>query len=267
VQDFLYQDQLKPIAELDGSGAIVSRFVYATRSNVPDYLVRDGGIYRIIMDHLGSPRFVVNTADGSIAQQMDYDAFGNVTLDTNPGFQPFGFAGGLYDRDAGLIRLGARDYDPQTGRWTVKDPILFAGGDTNLYGYIQNDPVNWIDPDGLSSTTGSAVIGGAIGGPPGAVVGAIVSTIVGAAIGQSIWNNWMQNEEANEEEKPCGVPTSLLEGLVENPNRPGSWGEYDQDGKFGEKWRLDKGRPEIKIGPGSKDYIHLDGKKKWYPIP
>jgi RHS repeat-associated protein len=112
-------------------------------------MVRDGVVYRIITDHLGSPRFVVNTADGSIAQQMDYDVFGNVTLDTNPGFQSFGFAGGLYDRDAGLVHLGARDYDPHTGRWTAKDPILFAGGDTNLYGYVQNDPVNLVDTFGL----------------------------------------------------------------------------------------------------------------------
>jgi RHS repeat-associated protein len=168
VQAFLYQDQLKPVAELDGSGAVLSRFVYATRSNVPDYLVRDGVLYRIITDHLGSPRFVVNTADGSIAQQMDYDPFGNVTMDTNAGFQPFGFAGGLYDRDAGLVRLGTRDYDPQTGRWTVKDPILFAGGDINLYGYVQNDPVNWTDPEGLQrpypGDTGPLSMGPLVGG-------------------------------------------------------------------------------------------------------
>ena len=40
---------------------------------------------------------------------MDYDEFGNVTLDTNPGFQPLGFAGGLYDKETGLVRLGVRD--------------------------------------------------------------------------------------------------------------------------------------------------------------
>ena len=42
-----------------------------------------------------------------------------------------------------------RHYDPQIGRWTTKDPIGFAGGDTNLYGYVANDPVNWTDPSGL----------------------------------------------------------------------------------------------------------------------
>ncbi len=52
--------------------------------------------------------------------------------------------------DTGLVRFGARDYDPYTGRWTSKDPILFDGGDTNLYGYVLNDPINFVDPDGLA---------------------------------------------------------------------------------------------------------------------
>jgi len=72
-----------------------------------------------------------------------------VINDTNPGFQPFAFAGGLYDSDTGLTRFGFRDYDAETGRWTAKDPILFRGGDSNLFGYTGNDPVNWVDPPGL----------------------------------------------------------------------------------------------------------------------
>lgn len=148
VQGFLYEDDLRPIAELDGAGAVVSRFVYATRLNVPDYLVRGGVTYRIVTDHLGSPRLVVNTANGAVVQRMDYDAFGRVTLDTNPGFQPFGFAGGLYDRDTKLVRFGARDYDAEAGRWTSKDPLGFAAGDTNLYRYAAGDPINVTDPSG-----------------------------------------------------------------------------------------------------------------------
>jgi len=111
---------------------------------------KNGNTYRILSDHLGSPRLVVNISNGSLAQRMNYDAFGNVIFDSNPGFQPFGFAGGIYDPDTKLTRFGARDYDAQTGRWTAKDPILFAGGDTNLYGYVLNDPINWVDPLGLS---------------------------------------------------------------------------------------------------------------------
>jgi RHS repeat-associated protein len=149
VQGLLYEGNLRPVAELDGSNAVVSRFVYATHVNVPDYVIKGGATYRILTDQLGSPRLVVNTATGQIAQRMDYDAFGNVLQDTSPGFQPFGYAGGLYDRDTKLIRFGARDYDPDTGRWSAKDPILFAGGDTNLYGYVGNDPMNQSDPYGF----------------------------------------------------------------------------------------------------------------------
>ncbi|OPY89127.1 MAG: hypothetical protein A4E71_00068 [Smithella sp. PtaU1.Bin162] len=75
---------------------------------------------------------------------------GNVITDTNPQFMvPFNFAGGLYDPDTGLIRCWHRDYNPDTGRWTAKDPILFKGGDSDLYGYVLNDPVSSIDEDGL----------------------------------------------------------------------------------------------------------------------
>src|SRR5262249_53715570 len=77
-QGFLYRDGLAPVAELDGGNTVVSRFVYATRSNVPDYMVKGGMTYRIITDHLGSPRFVINTSSGTIAQRMDYDVWGNV---------------------------------------------------------------------------------------------------------------------------------------------------------------------------------------------
>ena len=149
---FLYKDALNPIAELDASGAVVSRFVYGSKFNAPDYMVKSGVTYRIISNHLGSPKLVVNTATGDVVQRIDYDEFGRVTLDTNPGFQPFGFAGGLYDPDTGLVRFGARDYDAEIGRWTSKDPIRFAGKQANLYGYSFNDPVNWIDVNGLTQS-------------------------------------------------------------------------------------------------------------------
>ncbi len=168
VQGFLYQDQLNPIAELDGSGNVIARFVYADRINVPAYLIKNGQTYRFITDQLGSPRLVVNTATGAIAQRLDYDEFGNLLLDTNPGFQPFGFAGGIQDQHTGLVRFGARDYDPGTGRWTAKDPILFAGGDSNLYGYVLSDPVNWIDPIGMCPNCIAGVVGGIGGATAGA---------------------------------------------------------------------------------------------------
>jgi RHS repeat-associated protein len=158
VQAWLYGNQLNPVAELNGSGSIVSTFVYASRSNVPDYMVKNGITYRILSDYLGSPGLVINTADGSIVQRLDYDEFGNVTQDTNPGLQPFAFAGGLYDPQTELTHFGVRDYDSEVGRWTAKDPILFNGGDINLYGYVLGDPINLLDSDGLSAVDFTKII-------------------------------------------------------------------------------------------------------------
>lgn len=104
VQGWLYSNQLNPVAELDGSNQIVNTVVYGSRSNIPDYLVKGGVTYRIVSDHLGGPRLIINTTDGTIAQRLDYDEFGNITEDSNPGFQPFGFAGGLFF-DASLFGL------------------------------------------------------------------------------------------------------------------------------------------------------------------
>jgi RHS repeat-associated protein len=118
---------------------------------VPDYLIKGGVTFRIITDHLGSPRLVVDVATGNVAQRIDYDEFGQVLSDSSPGFQPFGFAGGLYDKDTKLVRFGARDYDAETGRWTAKDPIGFRGGNTNIYAFAENDPVNRYDPFGFIS--------------------------------------------------------------------------------------------------------------------
>jgi RHS repeat-associated protein len=151
VQGFLYQNQLAPVAELNGSNQVVSRFVYGIRANVPDYMVKAGVTYRIIADHLGSVRLVVNAASGAVAQRIDYDEYGRVLQNTAPGFQPFGYAGGVLDSHTGLTRFGARDYDPTAGRWTAKDPVGFLGGAGNMYAYVQSNPINEIDISGLRS--------------------------------------------------------------------------------------------------------------------
>ncbi len=148
-QGFLWQDDLRPVAELDGTGAVVSRFVYAEHVNVPEYMVKSGATYRFIMDHLGSPRLLLDSATGTIVQRMDFDEFGRVQADSNPGSQCFGFAGGVSDRDTGLTRFAARDYDAYSARWITKDPIGFGGFESNLYGYVGGDAVNRTDPRGL----------------------------------------------------------------------------------------------------------------------
>ncbi len=153
-QGFLYRDDLRVVAELDGANALVSRFVYADREHTPAYMLKGGGVFRFICDPRGSVRLVVNASTGAVAQRLDYDAYGRVLTDTAPGFQPFGFAGGLYDSATGLVHFGERDYDADAGRFTAKDPVLFTSGETNLYAYVFGDPVNRIDPEGTGNKIG-----------------------------------------------------------------------------------------------------------------
>ncbi len=147
-------------------------------------MIRGGTTYRFISDERGSPRLVIDSATGEIAQRLNYDAYGRVVEDTNPGFQPFGFNGGLYDRDTGLTLLGQRQYDARTGRFTTKDPAGFGGGDTNLYAFAAGDPINAVDPTG-QSIFGDAVgfMGDIVGGAGNVAssVGNVVTTAVNAA--------------------------------------------------------------------------------------
>ncbi len=145
------------------------KFEYAD-SRVPVAMTRGGATYYLTYDQVGSLRVVADSA-GNMIKRIDYDSFGNIINDTDPSFDmPFGFAGGLHDRDTGLVRFGYRDYDPDIGRWTTKDPILFAGGDTDLFGYCLNNPINFIDPTG-EFLVGIPILIGYVYGPAIVVAG------------------------------------------------------------------------------------------------
>ncbi len=149
VEKYLWQGLTRLLAVYDESGN-TTRFEYAD-ARMPVAMTKGGATYYLTYDQVGSLRIVADSA-GSVVKRIEYDSFGNIINDTDPLFEiSFGFAGGLHDRDTGLVRFGYRDYDPDVGRWTAKDPILFAGGDTDLYGYCLNDPINWIDPFGFSA--------------------------------------------------------------------------------------------------------------------
>jgi RHS repeat-associated protein len=147
-EKYLWQNLTRLLAVYDGADNLLMRFEYAD-SRVPAAMVKNGVMYYLVYDPVGSLRVIADTG-GHAVKRIDYDAYGNVISESNPSFAtPFGFAGGLYDSDTGLIRFGHRDYDPDIGRWTAKDPIFFNGGDVDLYGYCLNDPLNLVDPSGL----------------------------------------------------------------------------------------------------------------------
>src|SRR5262249_17240704 len=123
------------------------------------------------------------------AYSVNYDAFGAPSQDSQGVTAiPMGFAGGLYDADTGLVRFGARDYDPNVGRWTSKDPIRFGGGQTNIYAYVNSDPINEIDVLGTDNCFATCVTGGNLGlavaasGPAAGIV-AVASAEAAAFVG------------------------------------------------------------------------------------
>jgi RHS repeat-associated protein len=104
-------------------------------------------------DALGSTRALTNST-GSVTDSRSTDAFGMVVSSTGTGIgagaSPFGFAGTWsyqQDSETGLMRLGHRMYDASTGRFISRDPIRDG---YNWYTYCNNDPINAIDPEGLS---------------------------------------------------------------------------------------------------------------------
>ncbi|CAK8715292.1 RHS repeat-associated core domain-containing protein [Candidatus Electrothrix gigas] len=148
VEKYLWLGLTQLMAVYDGSDSLLMRFEYAD-GRMPVAMTAGGSSYYLGYDQVGSLRTVAD-ATGSVVKEISYDSFGTILSDSNSALVvPFGFAGGLHDRDTGLVKFGFRDYDPAIGRWVAKDPILFAGGDVDLYGYVLGDPVNLVDPEGL----------------------------------------------------------------------------------------------------------------------
>ncbi|MBM4344442.1 MAG: hypothetical protein FJ100_13820 [Deltaproteobacteria bacterium] len=141
VAGWLYDGALRPTAQLDTSGKLALRFAYGSLGHSPDAAVRFdtatgavAGVYWFVHDQVGSVVAVVDTATGAVVERSSYGPWGNRTVEVpNAVFShPFGFAGGLHDADTGLVRFGAREYDPRIGRWLARDPIGLRGGGIRL---------------------------------------------------------------------------------------------------------------------------------------
>ncbi len=149
-EKYLWGGRTMLLAIYDDNDDLLVRYEYSN-SRLPDSMTTaGGGQYYLHYDQVGSLKAVSNTT-GIIVKEINYDSFGVVKSDSNPSFRSgLGFAGGLLDTHTKLLYFAYRDYNPETGRWNTKDPLLFNGGDSNLYAYVQNDPVNFTDRLGLS---------------------------------------------------------------------------------------------------------------------
>jgi RHS repeat-associated protein len=109
----------------------------------------------------GTDEFYALTAGGSVLALVDeraalktayaYAPFGAASADGSPTTNPFTYAG-REDDGADLYFYRARYYSPRLGRFLSEDPSGFAAGDPNLYGYVYNNPISFIDPSGRDAT-------------------------------------------------------------------------------------------------------------------
>jgi RHS repeat-associated protein len=215
-----------------------------------------GTNYYFTRDHLGSVREVVNTT-GVMQARYDYDPYGRPTTIAGSFTADFGYAGMYYHAPSSLNLTLYRAYNSDLGRWLNRDPIQELGG-INLYEYVRNNPVRYVDPLGLQLLQIDGIIdtAGEMSGETGEPVGVPPPRVPGTSYPQD-----------------GPFPPS---GTVENPNRPGSFGFNDPNkGSFRECWRFDKGDPS-KPGWRGIDHSHYweDGNHmenpppfQWFSVP
>ncbi|MGW0604377.1 ricin-type beta-trefoil lectin domain protein [Streptomyces sp. NPDC002640] len=106
----------------------------------------------LVADQNGSSYVSVELAQGNRVQFSKTTPFGAPRSESSTWASHRGYVGG--ERDAsGLVHLGAREYDPTTGRFISADPILDLADpvQSNGYVYCENNPVTYADPTGLTS--------------------------------------------------------------------------------------------------------------------
>jgi RHS repeat-associated protein len=113
--------------------------------------MRQGGQdYNYLYDGKGNVSAVIDSNQAVVASYR-YDSFGRLKVTTGTLDQPYQFSTKRYLDGVGLNYYGYRFYAPSIERWLNRDPISEAGG-LNLYGFVQNNPVNFVDSYGLSAT-------------------------------------------------------------------------------------------------------------------
>ena len=120
-------------------------------------LTTEGEILWALADQVGTIRDIGTWNDPSseyeIANHRVYDSFGNLTDETNSSVDlAFGFTGRWTDAATGMTNHLNRWFDSSIGKWLSNDPIGFGGGDANVQRYVVNNPLQFVDNNGLDKS-------------------------------------------------------------------------------------------------------------------
>lgn len=146
---YLYDGSSNLIAETLADGTVNREYIYLDGEIIAVNDYQDTpGLYYYLNDHLGTPQQLVD-ASGTVVWQAAYLPFGKAQVGVADVVNNVRFPGQYFDGETGLHYNWHRYYDPSTGRYISADPIGLAGG-INLYVYVDGDPINAIDPNGLA---------------------------------------------------------------------------------------------------------------------
>jgi RHS repeat-associated protein len=153
---YYFYDNEDILTEYNQKGKVTARYVHGLGIDEPLAVEQGRLVYYYHADGLGSIVGLTNER-GRLVQKYDYDSFGNMSHHWPLIKQPYTYTGREYDPETSLYYYRARYYDARSGRFISKDPIGFATGDINLYVYVENNPVNLVDPTGKVDCTYSII--------------------------------------------------------------------------------------------------------------